>query len=382
MKILGIKQFGSLITLTAASVAYEASNNASAQEKVNNPPMTMKVNPPPKTAITIVNKSDGTKIIEESDFTGFIFKRITERQLEKGNVTETTVENFYKETGSSSKEVKTIHKNGLSEKYQSFINGIPTYFHLTTRHENKEVKEEIFEHYDNKGFVTSKGISKCSEDGKKINTEGTDGFGIPTIRENIEHFKDGYNWEQKFYDNKGGLALQIIKTGLNESKIKRTPPEGNNPNNQKKIEIVTTEIAKAYDGQRNYEGKMITKTSTDGLTEIAEIYDSSNKLYAKRTEISEYRKDKKGKYREYPYHAKEIEEEINKDGICVHKNETQYREDNSTKIIDEVFFDKGKLQSRVTQEEIRAQMLVETRIEEFDENGKKTKDERTFEPIK
>ncbi len=378
-RIPGVKQFGSVVTLFAASIVHEAAK-APAQEKVDNP-MQMQVSQSKKGSITTVNKDDGTKIVEESDFTGFLFKRTTTKLLEKGNVTENTVENFYKGQVFSFKEVKTTHKNGLSEKYQSFRNGIPVYFYSATRYENKQIKEDVFEHYDDNGFVTSKGRSKSSEDGKKISIEGTDGFGLPTIKESVEHSNDGYNWKQTFYD-KGVLDRTIIKTGLNTSKIKRMPPEENNPKNQKKAEIVTTEIAKSVDGFGNYEGKMVTKTSTDGLTEIREIYDAENKIYEKRTEISEYRKDKSGKYNSYPDTAKIVKEEINENGICVHRNETQYRDDRSTKIIDETFSDKGKLQSRVTQEEILAQMLVETRIEEFDGNGKKTRDEKTAEPLK
>ena len=121
---------------------------------------------------------------------------------------------------------------------------------------------------------------------------------------------------------------------------------------------------------------MIKKLSTDNLIEIVERYDTSNKIYEKDTDISEYSKQS-GKYTvEY------IKEEINEGGICVQRNRTQYRKDNSTKEINETFSDKGKLQNRVTQEEILAQRIVRTRVEEFDKDGKKTKDERTVEPIK
>ncbi len=380
MRIPGVKQFSLVTTLLAGAVVHEATNNAPAQEKpASNTPVP--VAQAPKGYITTVNKEDGTKIIEESDAMGFLFKRTTEKLIEKGNVKETTVEDFQKGTGLFFKEVTMMHKNGLSEKYQSFRNDILTYFHLTTRYENKKVKEQVNERYDDNGFLDSRDVTKISKDGKKTNIESTDGFGVLFSKQDIEESNDGYNFEQNVY-NKGVFARKIIKTGFNVSKIKSSPPKGNNPKNQKKTEMLISEITKTYDGFGNYEGKGITKQSTDNLIEIYESYDTSNKIYEKITVLREYRKDKLGKYSEYPDTAKRIEEEINKNGVCIHKNETQYREDDSKKVIDEIFSDKGKLQRRKTKDEILIQELREVRIEEFDENGKKTKDEKTVEPIK
>ena len=379
VKFPGIKLFSALATLTVASIVHNATNETVfAQKKLTTgTPAANSQAPKGRTSIT---DKDGVKTVEEFDGTNFLFKRTSTKLIEKGNVTETTIENFNKTTGDFYEEVIRKQKDGLSERKEYYENNILSYVDITTQYKNGKIKEAIRESYT-KGILSSKIVVWGSEDGKKVDIEARDGQGQLQITESEILIDDGYLKKNEFYNN-GVLARTWAVTGTNLSKFKAAPPDGNHPPASKKIEMLLFEIYKSYDGQGKYEAKQIIKKSTDDLIEIAEVFDSSDKLFKRTIRIDEYKKDKTGQYNKYHSPSKRIEEDINEKGICVHKTETQYRADGSKKIIDDVFANNGKLQSRVTQEEILNKGVVETIVENYDENGKKIRNEKTTEPLK
>ena len=377
-KLSGIKQVGSIVTFLAASIIHDAAKSASAQEKTNNTPAL--VLQAPKGYITTVNKPDGTKIIEERDATNFLFKRTTKKLLEKGNVTETVVEDFDKATGNSFKVVTREQKDGLKRGEQFFSNGLIYYASSVELYKSEKIKERLTEAYDQtNGSLRFKRVIKYSEDGKKSEYEVTDGFGLLKEKRSITILNnDSSDIEIKYYA-RGVFTGKAVINERNVSKFISLPPDGK-PKVQQKVEILIATITKDYDVNEEYEGKVVLKLSTDNLIAIYESYDKKDKMFERETKILEYQKDKiSDKY--IKYFANMTIEKLNENGVCVNKNETQYRADGSQKITDETFSNAGKLQIRITQEEIRARRVVETRIEEFDKQGKKTKDEKSVMPI-
>lgn len=265
-----LKQASFVGTLLTGAVLTQTAREATAQEK----PTTGTSSPTLKASggyTATINRPDGTKIVKEFDSTNFLFKQTTTKLLERDTVTETTVENFQKETVFSLKEISKVHKNGLSERHESFVNGVLRRAKSITRYENKKLKEDSFENYDINGILSRKSVTKYSEDSKKIDTESTDGFGRPTLKESLIFFKeDEYLWEKSFYNN-GILTRKWVSNGLNQTKFKDEPPNDANPRLKKKADILINEVCKSYDAKGIYEGKKITKRSTDNLIEIEEL---------------------------------------------------------------------------------------------------------------